>query len=158
VPVAARPPIPAALAVPATQVLSTELHASGAQIYDCKPSKDDPARFEWVFVAPEAELRDHAGTLVGKHSAGPTWAASDGSTVVGTVVARDPGPDASAIPWLLLSATSATGHGVFDGTRSIQRLHTVGGKAPLDGCDATQSGKQARISYSADYLFYANRR
>jgi hypothetical protein len=133
------------------------VQASGVQIYECKPSKDTPAKFEWAFVAPEAVLRDPAGKVIGTHYAGPTWEASDGSKVVGTVVARDPGPDASAIPWLLLSAASVTGHGIFERTRSVQRLHTVGGKAPPDGCDASQSGKQVRIPYAADYFFYADR-
>ena len=60
------PEVPEALKVPATQVLSFETQAVGVQIYECKVSKDDPARFEWVFKAPEAELFDSAG----KRSAG----------------------------------------------------------------------------------------
>ncbi len=142
------------LRVPATQTLAVSLHARGVQIYECGVSKADPARFEWIFKAPEAELFDQAGKRIGKHYAGPTWEADDGSKVVGAVKARDDGPDANAIPWLLLSATSAEGRGIFGGTQSVQRLNTVGGKAPADGCDQAQLGKVARVSYTATYNFY----
>jgi len=156
--VAAVPDVPAQLKAPPPQVLLSQLHASGVQIYDCKPTKDDPARFEWVFNAPEAGLLDRTGKTIGRHYAGPTWEANDGSKVVGAVVARDNGPDPAAIPWLLLRATSTAGHGMFTQTQSVQRLHTVGGKAPADGCDQTQSGKQVRVPYRADYLFYGQRK
>jgi len=55
---------------------------------------------------------------------------------------------------LLLRATSATGPGAFSQVKSIQRLHTVGGKAPADGCSPAQSGQVLRVPYSAEYLFY----
>ena len=147
-------PIPELLRAPAAQVLSTQVHASGMQIYECQPSKDDPARFAWTLRAPDAELFDATGRSFGKHYAGPTWEANDGSKVVGEVVARDNGPDPTAIPWLLLRATSASGSGAFGQTQSIQRLHTFGGKAPAEGCSPTQKGKELRVPYAADYLFY----
>lgn len=150
--------IPEQLRPPPPQALSRQVHATGVQVYECRPSKDDAARFEWQFRAPEATLLDRAGKAIGKHYAGPTWEANDGSKVVGEVIARDNGPDAAAIPWLLLRATSASGDGSFGRVVSIQRLHTVGGKAPADGCGQAQSGKQARVPYSADYLFYITRR
>jgi len=152
------PDVPALLKAPPSQELSSRLHASGVQIYDCKPSKEDPTRYEWVFNAPEADLLDSGGKRIGRHYAGPTWEANDGSKVVGAVVARDNGPDPAAIPWLLLRATSTAGLGIFSQTQSVQRLHTVGGKAPADGCDQTQSGKQVRVPYRADYLFYSPKR
>ena len=148
------PEVPEALKVPVTQVLSLETQAVGVQIYECKVSKDDPARFEWVFKAPEAELFDSAGKKVGRHYAGPTWESNDGSNVVGEVRARDDGPDRNAIPWLLLSAKSISGSGVFSQTQSIQRLHTTGGQAPTEGCNQAQVGKEARVPYKAKYYFY----
>jgi Protein of unknown function (DUF3455) len=147
-------PVPEPLKVPASQVLAIELHASGVQIYDCRPTKGDPTRFDWTLRAPEADLSDRTGKAVGKHYAGPTWEAKDGSKVIGEVIARDSGPDPGAIPWLLLRATSATGTGIFAQTQSIQRLRTVGGKAPADGCTEAQNGSQRRVPYAADYLFY----
>jgi hypothetical protein len=149
------PDVPESLKVPATQVLSLETQAVGVQIYECKASKDDPTRFEWVFKAPEAELFDSAGKKIGRHYAGPTWESNDGSKVVGEVRARDNGPDPKSIPWLLLSAKSTSGSGVFSRTLSIQRLNTTGGKEPVDDCSQAQVGKQARVTYKAKYYFYS---
>jgi hypothetical protein len=146
--------MPENLKVPGTQVLSVVAQANGVQIYECNASKADPTRFEWAFKAPEAELFDSAGKKIGKHYAGPTWESDDGSKVVGEVKARDDGPDANAIPWLLLSAKSAEGSGIFGKTQSVQRVKTVGGKAPVDGCNQAQVGKVARIAYRATYNFY----
>jgi hypothetical protein len=154
---ALRPPdAPEALRPPANQVLALEAHATGVQIYECKASKDQPARFEWVFKAPEAELFDVAGRKIGKHYAGPTWESTDGSAVVGDVKARDPGPDPSAIPWLLLSAKSNSGAGVFSRITSIQRVQTVGGKAPSAPC-GDSAEQVVRVPYKAAYYFYAAR-
>ena len=149
--------VPQPLKVPATQVLSLETQGTGVQIYECKASKDDSMRFEWAFIAPEAELFDSAGKRVGRHYAGPTWEANDGSKVVGEVRGRYNGPDPNAIPWLLLTAKSTSGNGVFGQTQSIQRVHTVGGKAPEEGCNQTQVGKEARVPYTAEYYFYTER-
>lgn len=151
------PGVPETLKVPATQVLSLETQATGVQIYECKASRDDPMRFEWVFKAPEAELFDSAGKRIGRHYAGPTWEANDGSKVSGEVRALDNGPDPSAIPWLLLSAKSTSGNGVFSQTQSIQRIHTAGGKAPAEGCNQAQVGKETRVPYKAIYYFYVAR-
>jgi len=148
------PVIPDSLKVPPTQLLALETHATGVQIYECKASKDSPTGFDWVFLAPEADLIDTAGIKVAKHYAGPTWEAIDGSKVVGEVKARDDGPDAKAIPWLLLNAKSTAGKGMLGQTTSIQRLQTGGGKAPGDSCTQAQLGTQARVPYEATYLFY----
>lgn len=151
---ATTPDVPEGLRVQAGEQLTLEAHATGVQIYECKASKDDPSRFEWVFKAPEADLFDSSGKKIGKHYAGPTWESNDGSKVVGEMKAKDPGPDPNAIPWLLLSAKSTAGKGVFGQTQLIQRLHTVGGKAPADGCTQAQSGTQTRVPYKATYDFY----
>src|SRR5579872_2959361 len=71
-------PVPPALQVPSDQVLELRTHAVGVQIYACEASHDDPARFDWVFRAPEAQLFDKAGKPVVSHFAGPTWRANDG--------------------------------------------------------------------------------
>jgi hypothetical protein len=151
------PAVPENLKVPATQVQSLDARATGVQIYECSASKADPAQFEWVFKAPEADLFDGEGRKMGKHYAGPTWESNDGSKVTGEVKAKDAGPDAGAIPWLLLSAKSTSGKGVFSRVVSIQRLSTVGGKAPTQGCDKTQTGKEARVPYKARYTFFTEK-
>jgi Protein of unknown function (DUF3455) len=147
------PAIPGSLVPPPTQVLALETHATGVQIYECRVSKDNPAHFDWVFVSPEATLVDNAGVTVAKHYAGPTWEAIDGSKVVGEVKARDDGPDAKAIPWLLLSAKSTSGSGMLNRTTFVQRINTIGGKAPMD-CASTQAGAELRVPYEAKYNFY----
>lgn len=152
--VASVPMVPDNLRVPAIQTLSLETRATGVQIYECKPGKDDATRFEWILRAPEAELSDATGKKVGKHYAGPTWEANDGSKAVGEVVARNDGPDPNAIPWLLLRAKSTSGAGVLGRTASVQRIKTVGGKAPATGCGPATAGEEVRIPYTAKYYFY----
>jgi Protein of unknown function (DUF3455) len=156
---ASTPPadVPAALKEPAGEVLVNELHAKGVQVYACKPAKNDPTHFAWAFVQPEADLFTSGGTKAGKHYAGPTWEANDGSKVVGEVVASVNSPQPGAIAWLLLGAKANYGKGKFEHVNSIQRLHTVGGAAPAGGCSQAQAGQELRASYTADYLFYAAR-
>jgi hypothetical protein len=146
------PDVPAALRPPAGQVVYLEALATGVQIYEC--SRKGDAAFEWAFRAPEAALADRSGKSIGKHYAGPTWESTDGSTVVGQVAARDPGPTPSAIPWLLLSAKSNTGSGTFSAAKSIQRVATTGGIAPASSCSAANLGEAARVPYTASYYFY----
>jgi hypothetical protein len=151
------PSIPEALRVPADLALILEVQASGVQIYECQASKDALPGFRWIFQAPEAELRDRAGSVVGRHYAGPTWEANDGSKVVGEVVARDSSADPNAIPWLLLRVTAASDRGLFSHIKSIQRIDTSGGNAPMDGCSEALVGKETRVPYKAKYLFYGSR-
>jgi hypothetical protein len=151
------PSVPENLKVAATETLSVVAQADGVRIYECNAGKSDPALFEWAFKAPEAELFNNAGKKIGKHYAGPTWESDDGSKVVGEVKARDDGPDPNAIPWLLLRAKSVEGNGIFAKTQSIQRVKTVGGKAPVNGCNQAQKGNVARVAYRATYNFYVSR-
>ncbi|SFD12564.1 DUF3455 domain-containing protein [Collimonas sp. OK412] len=147
--------VPDSLKVADTQALSLEAKATGVQIYQCAVAKADATQFEWRFVAPEADLFDNDGQKIGKHYAGPTWESTDGSKVVGVLQAHSDAPVAGAIPWLLLTAKSTDGIGVFGLTKSIQRLQTAGGNAPADGCDQAQLGKEARVPYTAIYRFYS---
>jgi len=146
--------LPVQLRPPAGQFVFLEALASGVQIYECAAKPDQPSAFEWVFRAPEATLADRSGRSLGKHYAGPTWESLDGSTVVGEVKARDPGPGQSAIPWLLLTSKSTTGAGVFSQTKSIQRVQTVGGVAPSQPCTSANAKQVARVPYTATYFFY----
>jgi len=152
-PALAPPDVPASVRAPVGQEPFLEALASGVQIYECA-AKGSQSAFDWAFRAPEAALADRSGRAIGKHYAGPTWESVDGSAVVGDAKARDPGPDPSAIPWLLLTAKSSTGTGVFTQTKSIQRVKTVGGTAPAQACGATNVGEIARVPYTATYYFY----
>jgi hypothetical protein len=151
------PDVPQSLKPPAEQRLFLEMLASGTQIYECLPKQGQAGVYEWTFRAPEATLTDWSGRPLGKHYAGPTWEAADGSRVLGEVKARDPGPDPQAIPWLLLGAKSTFGRGVLAQTVSIQRVATVGGLAPTDPCSAANSNQFARVPYTATYYFYRAR-
>jgi hypothetical protein len=146
------PSVPVSLQPPPGAHVYLEALASGVQIYECSARPD--STLEWAFKAPEATLSDRAGHPLGKHYAGPTWEANDGSAVVGVTKARDPGPTTTAIPWLLLEAKSHSGAGTFADTTFVQRVATVGGVAPLVGCDASTLKQQARVPYSATYVFY----
>ncbi len=153
-PVLAPPEVPVSLRAPAGQSVFLEALATGVQIYECTSKPDQPSAFEWVFRAPEAILVDRSGRSIGKHYTGPTWESVDGSTVVGEVKARDPGPNQSAIPWLLLASKATTGAGVFSQTTSIQRVQTIGGNAPPGPCSAANAKQVARVPYTATYYFY----
>ena len=146
------PEVPTALQPPPGQVVYLEALATGVQIYECSQKAD--STYEWAFKSPEASLTTRSGQYLGKHYAGPTWESTDGSSVVGEVKARDPGPISSAIPWLLLAAKANRGSGVFGSARSIQRVSTNGGLAPLEPCDATRLHAVARVPYTASYYFY----
>jgi hypothetical protein len=109
-----------------------------------------------VFVAPEAELLDPQGRVIGKHGAGPYWEAMDGSRITGTVKARADAPEAGAIPWLLLVTKPNGQQGRFSNVSSVQRIHTMGGAAPAGGCNRGTAGTPARVAYTADYRFFTN--
>ena len=149
--------VPAALLPPAKQALIVSTRGAGVQIYECQASKSDPTAFAWELTAPEAVLRRDSGQEFARHYAGPTWQANDGSSVVGEVVAHVAASDNAAIPWLLLRAKSHQGTGIMARVEFIQRLHTVGGKPPVSGCDAGYVGTKVRVDYSADYDFYTER-
>lgn len=146
--------VPAALQVPHREQLVLKALGVGVQIYMCGPSKEDSQRFAWNLTAPEASLFDASGRHLGRHYAGPSWEANDGSKITGVVKGHVDSPVKSAIPWLLLTTTSTASTGTFAKVRSVQRLHTVAGIAPAMQCDASLAGRTARVPYTADYYFY----
>src|SRR4029077_18293699 len=80
---AAAPKTPEALHAPAGDVLRLTALGKGVQIYQCLASTDQAEHFEWKLQGPEAQLLDRKAHVIGKHYAGPTWEAADGSKVVG---------------------------------------------------------------------------
>jgi hypothetical protein len=147
--------LPKELQPPATDKVLLQVHAKGDQIYTCSPAAD--GQFSWTLKAPDAQLFDETGKPFGKHFAGPSWEASDGSRVTGKAAANAPSPDADSIPWLLVTVVSRSGAGVLSKVTSIQRINTKGGKSPASGCDAAHAGQESRASYSADYVFFASK-
>ena len=149
-----RPEVPENLKAPAGEEVVLSAHAKGVQIYVCQPGADQ--KLAWTLNGPDAELLDAAGKTIGHHSIGPTWKHVDGSEVTGKVVAKQDAPKPDAIPWLLLTAVSHKGEGLFSKVTSIQRIHTQGGLFPAaNTCDASANGKEVRSGYEADFYFYA---
>jgi hypothetical protein len=149
-----RPDVPDKIKAPSGEEVVLLAHASGSQIYVCQQGTD--GKFGWLLKAPEAELHDQQGAIIGRHYAGPTWKYKDGSEVTGKAAARVDSPAQDSIPWLLVTATGHSGNGAFRSVTSIQRIHTKGGQPPRAvDCNATKAGVEAKSSYTADYYFYA---
>ena len=144
--------VPELLQPPASEKMVLQVHAQGDQIYTCKTDTPVPT---WTLKGPDAKLFSADGKSFGKHYAGPTWEANDGSKVVGKVGATVASPDADSAPWLLVKAVSHGGKGVLSRVTSIQRLNTKGGKIPASGCDEVAAGQDKRVPYEADYVFFA---
>jgi Protein of unknown function (DUF3455) len=146
----AAPSVPGEIAVTGNHKPYLIAHADGVQIYACDGAV-------WRLLAPRATLTGDNGMALGRHYAGPTWEARDGSKVVGV---RESGVsvDPTAVDWLRLKAASTTGGP--DGERLtattyIQRINTVGGRPPAAGeCDPDAVGEQREIPYLADYVFF----
>lgn len=147
------PSVPSQLDTPAGEELVLVLHATGFQIYTCQ--QGDDGKSSWMPKMPHAELRDDHGHVVGKHYAGPTWKHNDGSEITAKAVAKVEAPISGAVPWLLLTITGRSGAGVLESVTSIQRIQTSGGQAPEIVDKGTKAGDELKVSYSADYYFYA---
>jgi|SRR5208283_2853918 len=150
----ARPDVPDKIKAPADEEVVLLAHATGSQIYACQPGPD--AKLAWTLKAPDAELHDQQGAVIGRHYAGPTWKDNDGSEITGKAVARVDSPDSGSIPWLLVTVTGHSGDGVLSRVTSIQRIHTKGGQPPpAADCNPSKQNTEAKSSYTADYYFYA---
>lgn len=150
-----RPAAPDRISAPPGEELVLVAHASGSQIYVCRQASSSDGKPQWSLKAPEAQLRDQSGVVIGRHYAGPTWEHNDGSKVSGKAVAQIDSPGATSIPWLLVTATSHSGTGVFAGVDSIQRIHTNGGRPPAtSSCNASTLNAEKKSRYTADYYFY----
>ena len=139
------PDIPAQIKTAESEKLVLKVHADGVQIYVFQQGN-------WTLKAPEAQLTDEAGKVIGDHYAGPGWKHIDGSEVIAKPVSRANSPDPQAIPWVLLTAAGHSGNGVLSRVTSIQRVNTRGGLPPAT---AGKEGEEFRSKYSADYYFYA---
>jgi hypothetical protein len=151
----AGPDVPTDIQVPAGNKVFLVGHAVGVQIYSCNAAAGG---YAWGLVAPRANLYGDNGRLIATHFGGPTWQATDGSSVVGRRDAPPVTMDGSAIPWLRLVAASTNSGDDgdrFAHTTYIQRVATTGGLAPAAAtCNATTAGTIEEIPYTADYYFW----
>jgi Protein of unknown function (DUF3455) len=146
--------VPKNLQVPTEQRILLKTAAQGSQIYTCHQLADKSSQFKWTLKAPDAKLFNSQGKALGKHYAGPSWEANDGSKITAVVKAKENAPNGS-IPWLLLQVKSSQGNGIFANVKWIQRLHTTGGTPPTQNCDRDHQNADISVSYTADYYFYS---
>lgn len=147
--------LPDAIKVPAGNRLAWETTTAGGEItYECRDKANVPGQTEWVFVGPKAELKDRAGTTVGRYYGPPaTWEALDGSKLTATQLAVATS-GAGNLPYQLVKANPATGSGALTGVTYIQRVALKGGVAPASECSTAKRGQRETVGYQADYLFW----
>src|SRR5687767_5795833 len=124
---------------PTGATLGLRVYARGVQTYRWNGQA-------WAPAGPKAELFADAGehATIGTHYAGPYWESLNGSKVKGAVLDKCT-VDANAIDWLALSATPEGARGVFSRVVFIQRVNTVGGKAPTS---SGSLGEVTEVPYS----------
>ena len=132
--------IPAIVSVPENLPIGNTrvatYYAVGVQKYRARiKAGSDPVSYEWVFVAPQADLYDITNAKVGTHGAGPFWSTSPLDSIFAqqfSPARTAPSPDPESIDWLLLMPkVGTTPTGIFADVDYIQRIATKGGKAPL---------------------------
>lgn len=147
--------LPAAIQVPAGHQVAMQTVGMGDITYLCADKANAPGQTDWVFVGPDATLRDRLGKQVGKYYGPPaTWEAMDGSKLTGTQVAVAPsGP--TSLPYQLVKANPAIGSGSMAGVTYIQRVALQGGVAPTAvACTTASKGQKQTVKYQADYIFW----
>jgi hypothetical protein len=147
------PEVPAILEIGEGFEVSYHTYAQGVQVYEV--TETAPGIYQWVLKYPIATLYKSANFtgVVGTHYGGPTWESNSGSQVIAARL-ESVTVDPNAIAWLKLGAVSSAGPGVFDGTTHIQRINTVGGKAPATGASEETLGDIIEVPYTAEYYFY----
>jgi hypothetical protein len=163
------PAVPPEIAVSSPNEAFLIGHAFGTQNYECQPAQN-LGRVAWTLFTPEATLLDELGNQLTTHFFSPN--PIEGGTVVratwqhsvdtSTVWARATGSvvvDPTAIAWVRLQTVGTrvgpNGGTTLSVTTFIQRVNTVGGVAPKDGCEQLDDvGRKAFVPYTADYVFY----
>jgi hypothetical protein len=152
--------MPAAIAVPEnlphgnTRVAT--FYAVGVQKYKARmKTGSDPVTYEWLLVAPDAELYDVTNARVGTHGAGPFWSTLPSDSIFAqhfSPARTSPSPDPESVDWLLLMPkTGTTPTGIFAEVDYIQRIATKGGKAPLT--PPTNINETVDVKYKTVYRF-----
>lgn len=131
-------------------------YAVGVQKYKAQvKAGSNPVQYEWVFVAPEADLYDASNAKIGSHYAGPTWKITgSGHMIMGQAFnpAKTYSNDPASIDWLLLSNKAGQDPtGIFQGVGYIFRIATTGGRAPAAA--PADLAATANVPYTAVYRF-----
>jgi hypothetical protein len=147
--------LPQSIQVPAGNRVAMETVGMGDITYECRDKANAPGQTEWVFVGPDATLRDRSGKQVGKYYGPPaTWESMDGSKLTATQIAVAPsGP--TSLPYQIVKANPAMGSGAMSGVTYIQRVALQGGIAPMaPQCTPELKGQKRMVKYQADYIFW----
>lgn len=168
------PSVPAGLDVEPGNVPFLLGHAEGTQNYVCAPcdptKANCPLGVAFALFTPQATLFDDQGGQLTTHFNSPnpeengviraTWQDSRDTSRVFAKLVKGVTVREDSIDWLLLNVkdtgtqVGSTGDRLTK-TTFIQRVNTVGGRAPSTGCLSQQDlGRQAFIRYSSDYVFY----
>ncbi|HRF16604.1 MAG TPA: DUF3455 domain-containing protein [Chitinophagaceae bacterium] len=130
-------------------------YAEGVQKYKSQAKAGSPGVFEWVFVAPLADLYDVTGKKIGTHAAGPHWTLSPADSIFAqhfSPAKTAPSPDINSVDWLLLMPKSGKiPTGFFKDVAYIQRIATSGGKAPATA--PMSESATVEVPYTAIYRF-----
>jgi hypothetical protein len=152
--------IPVAVDLPANQPKGNSrvatYFAEGVQKYKAQEKAgSNPVTYEWVFVAPQADLYDATNKKVGTHGAGPFWKLSAADSIFAqhfSPAKTVTGSDANSIDWLLLMPKNGKiPTGIFKDVAYIQRIATVGGKAPVAAPVSAHASTE--VPYTAIYRF-----
>lgn len=151
--------IPAAVALPdnlpAGNSRVATYYAVGVQKYKAREKAGSPGVYEWVFVAPQANLYNSNNKKAGTHGAGPFWSVSPLDSIFAqqfTPARTAPSEDADSIDWLLLKTKDGTTPtGIFEDVDYIQRIATKGGKAPLT--PPATANQTVDVKYKTVYRF-----
>jgi Protein of unknown function (DUF3455) len=151
--------VPDEVKVPESAVRVATYYAKGYQIYRAQQvAGSNPAQYEWFFVAPSADLYDNNNHLIGGHFTGPTWSLPESNSTINAQAftpAKAKNMDAASIDWLLLMPKSgSTASGIFSDVDFIQRIVTVGGRAP--STPPTGLTGEIGVYYTAIYRFSKN--
>lgn len=150
--------IPEAIDLPAehrsSQLRVATFFAEGVQKYKAQAKAGSPGTYEWVFVAPQANLYSGANKKIGTHGAGPFWELSATDSIFAqhfTPARTAPSSDGS-IDWLLLMPKAGkTATGIFAQVAYIQRIATTGGRPPVT--QPMGPLEIAEVEYTAVYRF-----
>ena len=158
------PDVPNAIKAPADEHVGGRFHVVAAETFACQQQTNADGgtggvTYAWTTVALDAKLLDwdtNATIGMHTHSPLPTFTSTDGSSVVAMPTAMVPSPNGTGGPWLLLTAVSHSGTGIFSSATSLQRINTAGGGMPPATCDAT-TDPSARpiVNGSSDFYYYA---
>ena len=151
------PAVPSELAVYSNETAFLMAHAIGTQNYSCVPAANGGVA--WTLFGPQATLFSDDGGQVSwqpSRDSSTVWAALSSMSTDAAYV------DPNAIPWFLLRTVGKqngpTSGDRLTATTAVQRVNTVGGRAPATGCaTATDLGRKVLVPYEADYVFYRAR-